>query len=125
MYVFGGGFGSFWDTPCFNMRCVARWRRGGRGGGRFLLCPFLKIGKKSPNLKKRQPNCCEFFLVRSFFLVLWVNVYQNGLIPRKLPCPKKFLVTRLNMYLWCGTCSEYVWQISVDELILKQQHADG
>ena len=25
-----------------------------------------------------------------------MNVYQSALIPRKLPCPKKVLVTRLN-----------------------------
>ena len=35
-----------------------------------------------------------------FFLVLQVNVYGSVLIPRKLPCPKKILVTRLSYRLY-------------------------
>ena len=45
----------------------------------------------------RQKTGC-FLPVGHFFLVLQLNVYQSALIPRKLPCPKKFLVTRLNRY---------------------------
>ena len=37
----------------------------------------------------------DFFPAGPFFLVLQVNVYRSTLIRRKLPCPKKFLVTRL------------------------------
>ena len=37
----------------------------------------------------------EFFPTAHFFFVLYLTAYQNALIPRKLLCPKKFLVTRL------------------------------
>ena len=32
----------------------------------------------------------------NFFLVLYMIIYQSALIPRKLPCPTKFLVTCLS-----------------------------
>ena len=89
-------------------------RAGGRGGG--LPCPFSKIGKKCPNFVEKCPDCGHrrlsfsfkmqflrvsrrknrrFFPAGPFSLVLYTIVYQSALIPRKLPCPKKFLVTRL------------------------------
>ena len=33
-----------------------------------------------------------------FFILLLVNVYRSRVIPRKLPCPKKFLVARLTLH---------------------------
>ena len=41
----------------------------------------------------------EFFPTASFFFVLYMVVYQSVLIPRKLLCSKKFLVTRLGWLL--------------------------
>ena len=35
------------------------------------------------------------FTARPSFFVLYMIVYQSALIPRKLSCPQKFLVTRL------------------------------
>ena len=43
-------------------------------------------------LVKKSP---KFFPAGPFFLVLQLNVYWSALILRNLPCPKKFLVTRL------------------------------
>ena len=43
----------------------------------------------------QEKNLRNFFL-RSLFLVCYrLNVYQGALILRNLPCPEKFLVTRL------------------------------
>ena len=88
--------------------------RGGRETG--PPCPFLKIGKKCPNLGKKCPDCGHlwvhfsfkvhflrvyrsknrrFFFVGPFFFILQMIVYRNALIPKKLSCSKKFLVTRL------------------------------
>ena len=88
----------------------------GEGG---LPCSFSKIGKKCSNLEKNsvivaiygynfsfkmrylsvsRRKTHNFFPAEPFFLVLQVNVYHSALIRRKLPCPKKFLVTRL--LLW-------------------------
>ena len=47
---------------------------------------FLRVSRR----KNRR-----FFPAGPFFLVLYMIVYQSALIPRKLPCPKKSLVTRL------------------------------
>ena len=41
----------------------------------------------------------EFFRTASFFFVLHMTAYQSVLIPRKLLCFKKFLVTRLGWLL--------------------------
>ena len=41
----------------------------------------------------------EFFPTASFFFVLYMVAYQSVLIPRKLLCSKKFLVTRLGWLL--------------------------
>ena len=49
---------------------------------------FLKVSKT----KNRR-----FCSVGPFFLVSQMNVYRSALIPRKLPSPKKFLVTRLKI----------------------------
>ena len=102
-----------------NDRCVTR---GGKGGG--LPCPFSEIGKKCPKFWAKMPwlwpsmGCSfkmqfwksfqektEIFPGQKFFLVLYMIVYQSAQIPRKLPCPKKFLVTRLNgkLYFLCSS----------------------
>ena len=41
----------------------------------------------------------EFFPMAPFFFVLYMIAYQSVLIPRKLLCSKKFLVTRLERLL--------------------------
>ena len=41
----------------------------------------------------------EFFPTAPFFFVLYMIAYQSVLIPRKLLCSKKFLVTRLGWLL--------------------------
>ena len=51
----------------------------------FLIVP----GRKSQ----------EFFPTAPFLFVLYMIAYQSALIPRKLLCPKKFLVTRLGWLL--------------------------
>ena len=47
---------------------------------------FLRVSRR----KNRR-----FFPAETFFLVLYMIAYQSALISRKLPCPKKFLATRL------------------------------
>ena len=50
-----------------------------------------------------------FILCGCFFIVLQVNVYRSVIIPRKLPCPKKFLVkclVHLNIHVFCQ------WQLN-------------
>ena len=42
----------------------------------------------------------QFFHAWPFFLVLQMIVYRSALITRKLPCPKKLLVTRLKSKLF-------------------------
>ena len=85
-------------------------------GGGGLPCPFFKIWKKVPQFwgkcpgyghlwvtfliwnavfKSFQDKISEIFPCGVFFFVLYMIIYQSALIPRKLPCPKKFLVTRL------------------------------
>ena len=62
----------------------------------WLWSPIGKISFfKSIQVKKLY----IFSPAGSFFLVLQVNVCQSALIPRNLPCPKKFLVTRLDWIL--------------------------
>ena len=107
--VFGVMIGAIKESFFRNRRVT----REGEGGG--LPCLFLKIGKKCPNLEKKCPDCGHlyvkfviqnevfksfqalkrgnFYLAGLFFLVLQVNVYRSAQIPRKLPCPKKILVT--------------------------------
>ena len=40
-----------------------------------------------------------FFPAGSFFFMLQVNVYGSAQIPRKLSCPKEFLVTCLKHFI--------------------------
>ena len=54
---------------------------------------FLRV-----NRRKKQ----RFFPAEPFFLVLYMIVYQSALIPSKLPCPKKFLVTH-QCWDFCGS----------------------
>ena len=112
--------------PCSELKlCPTSWRRkrkfrrvtrGGRGRG--LPCPFLKIEKNVLILEKNAQTVVicglhfsftmkflrvfkrksqRFILAGSFFLTLYMIIYQSALIPKKLPFPKKFLVTRLKL----------------------------
>ena len=46
----------------------------------------------------------RFFSAGPFFFVLLMIVYRSTLIPRKLPCPKTFLVTTLQQRLLLILC---------------------
>ena len=103
---------------------------------------FSKIGKKCPNLLRKCPDCGHqwvkfsiknaifksfqakkmeiFFPARPFFLVLQVNVYRSALIPRTLPCPKKFLVTRLYLHLLIQTYSLFILLYELDKIVKTQ-----
>ena len=84
--------------------------------GEGLPCPFSRNGKKCPNFGKNAQivvicgldfwfkmqflrvsgeKNLEMFPAGPFFHVLYMIIYQSALIPRKLSCPEKFLVTRL------------------------------
>ena len=101
-----------WDTQSGN------WMGG--GGESPLPLPFFWIlEKERPIFWKKFTDCDKFlrvssrknwkFLpVRSFFFVLQMIVYQSALIPRKLPCPKKFLVA----YLDTPVLNPMVWKVS-------------
>ena len=87
------------------------------GGVGALPLLFLENWKMCPNLGEKIPwlslsmgkishlkenfwqfpveKIRNFFPAGLFLFVLQVNVYQSALIPRRLPCPKKFLVMRL------------------------------
>ena len=87
--------------------------------GEGFPCLFSKIGEKCPNFWKKNALIVviyglnflfkmqflrasrtknrRFCSVGPFFLVPLMNVYRSALIPRKPPCPKKFLVTRLKI----------------------------
>ena len=89
--------------------------RGGRGRG--LPCIFSEFGKKYPNFEKKNTLIAviyelnfsfkvqflrvsrrknrRFIPVGPLFFVLYMIVYQSALIPIKLSCPKKIMVTRL------------------------------
>ena len=49
---------------------------------------FLKVSLRKNRI---------FFPAGPFFFVLKMIICRSALIPRKLPCPKKFLVTRLHI----------------------------
>ena len=78
---------------------------GGWGGGGPVMfvvtCLFhksiygLNLSFKMQFLRVSRRKNRRFFTAGPFFLVLYMSVYQSALIPRKLPCPKKFLVKRL------------------------------
>ena len=98
----------------FMSECI--WPKSGEEGGGGVL--FQKLEKSAPTLGKdalivvnyelnfsfemqflrvsRWKNQ-KFYPVGPLFLALYMVVYQSALIPRKLPCSKKFLVTRLNI----------------------------
>ena len=103
---------------CGSSQIFRHVTRGGKEGG-GLTCPFSNIEKKCPNLGEnamtvviyglnisfitqlqvsRRKNW-RFFPTGPFFLVLYMTVYQSALIPKKLPCPKKFLVTWLILFI--------------------------
>ena len=94
-------------------------RRVTRGGGGRSLLPFFENLKKCPNffggnalieviyglnfsfkmqfsrVSKRKTQ--KFFPAGPFFLGLKMIFYRSDLIPRKLPCPKESLVTRVTI----------------------------
>ena len=91
-----------------------------RGGG-GLPCLFSKIGKKSPNLEKKYPACshlCVKCLMQFLRVSRWKNrrffpcmaflsdVYRSARISRNLPCPKKFVVTRLSRVVFVSSSSK-------------------
>ena len=100
------------------------WLEGGGGGGSTLT--FIKNWRKKNVLVLEKKNALIvviyglnfsftmqllgenflgvfrrksriFFPTEPFFLVLYMIIYQSNLILKKLPCPKIFLVTRLNL----------------------------
>ena len=98
-----------------------RVTRGMMGGG--LSCPFSKVGQKCPNFWKKCPDYghlwAKFLILNAILksfqekkleifpcgafvsrVVLYMDVYQGVLIPRKLPFPKNFLVTLLDRYVF-------------------------
>ena len=87
--------------------------------GRRSPLPFSKIGKKCPNavivviyglnfsfkiqfLRISTRKNRRFFPAGPFFFVLYMIVYQSVLTQRKLPCPKKFLVTHQQSPSYCS-----------------------
>ena len=66
---------------------------GVRGEGGGLPWPFWKFKEKGPDFGKK--NALKKFPAGPFFLALQLNVYRSALIWRNLPCPEKFLFTRL------------------------------
>ena len=57
----------------------------------------LNFSSKMQFLKVSWRKNRRFFPAVPFFFVLQMIIYRSALIPRKLPCPKKFLVTRLHI----------------------------
>ena len=78
-----------------------------------LKIQFLRVS--------RQKKPGDFFPARRFFFVLLVNGYRSALIPRKLPCPTKFLVTHLRLYDKCTQNTFFIWQeVNVLLMICKK-----
>ena len=74
----------------------------------------LKYSFKSFQEKKTQ-----FFFLRGLsFMCCWRNVYRSDLITIKLPCPEKFLVTRLMFCIidWHGNQNYFV---IIDRVIIN------
>ena len=78
-----------YSTISYYYRHVTKGKRWGRSP-----LSFLKNWKKVPWFWGKLPIYGLFFQDLFFLCCRW-NVYQNVLIPRKLPCSHKFLVTRL------------------------------
>ena len=57
-----------------------------------------------------------------FLKVCRWNVYRRALIPRKLPCPKKILVTRLLPYIFKVSFSTLVTWVSKKSSIDQSEH---
>ena len=104
------------NQSIFNLEISGIQARNYGGKGEGLPCPFSKIGKsnlifgkdalilviyglhfsfKMQFLRVSRRKKQRFFLAKLFFLVFYTIVYQNDLIPRKLPCSKRLLVMRL------------------------------
>ena len=100
----------FWINCDKNLSIISGAWLGG-GAGRSTLT-FIKNWKKNvlivviyglnfsftmQFLRVFRINSRRFFPAGPFFLALYMIIYQSDLILKKLPCPKKFLVTRLNL----------------------------
>ena len=60
-----------------------------------LLSSMGEISHLKCNFRVSKRKNRRFFPAGPFFFVLQMFVYRSALIPRKLRCPRKFLVTRL------------------------------
>ena len=76
---------------------------------------FLRVSRQKKN--------GDIFPAGLFFLVLQVNVYRCSLIPRKLPCPKKILVTRLTKPYAKQNQSNLLSKLYTDHNTLWVKHA--
>ena len=79
----------------------------------IYLCGYLwvKCFIENAIFKSFQAKKPEIFSLRDlFFLMMQMSVYRRGLIPRKLPCSKKFLVTRLR---YSDTSANNVYFINI------------
>ena len=86
----------------------------GRGTGSVYLALFKKLLKRYPDcgqlwvksliynaiFESFQEKSWRLFLAGSFFLALYMIIYQSALIPKKIPTPKKFLATCLKHLCW-------------------------
>ena len=133
---------------CTYFRRVTRGGEKGLGEGEEVSSAFFqKLEKSAPFLGKnalivvicgltfsfkiqvlkvsRRKNR-KFFSVKPFFLVLYMIVYPSALISRKLPCPKKFLVTRLYLARICWRRSTncfvygYVFQVINEKTLCRK-----
>ena len=79
-----------YSTISYYYRHVTKGKRWGRSP-----LSFLKNWKKVPWFWGKLPIYGLFFQDLFFLCCRW-NVYQNALIPRKLPCSHKFLLNGLS-----------------------------
>ena len=85
----------------FSPRLLGFPKSGVQLGGRLPL-PLFENRRKFPDFGKKGSNCVHPWVESSIQnVVLRVSrrknskVYRSALIPKNLPCPEKYLVTRL------------------------------
>ena len=84
---------SFWEF--FATYFLVFWRKSKKVNykKKFILRRVTRRGEGGEVSRRKKKH---FFSLRGFsFLWCRWNVYRRVLIPRKLPCPEKFLLTRL------------------------------